>query len=275
MKFTTLRPGYLVSLKTSIRGNVSYKTRTIEEEQRLDDGATLAVWETERRVQDQAEQEEAIKVRSKARSLITSCCADSSFGLLCPDHKRPDLENAIDEARTLAEKFNQDATFTNISVYVIAGRVAADDVEAVRAINSEIRDLMTAMEIGINNLDVEAVRNAANKARQLGSMLSSDARERLKDAIDTARSCARKIVKAGESAAIEVDKATLRVLANARTAFLDVPDEDEGAPEMAEVATAARAIEMEPEQDPDDETDDKPARCRVPRRAPAPQIELE
>ena len=148
MKFTTLRPGYLVSLKTSCAGNVSYRTRTIEEEQRTDDGGARAVWETERRVQDQAEQEEAIKVRSKARSLITSVCADSSFGLLCPEHKAQDLASAVEDARELAEDFNKTASVTNVSVYVIAGRVAADDVEAVRAINSEMRELMSAMEVG-------------------------------------------------------------------------------------------------------------------------------
>ncbi len=41
---TTLRPGLLVSFKTSIRGNVSYTKKTLESEHITDDGAQEARW---------------------------------------------------------------------------------------------------------------------------------------------------------------------------------------------------------------------------------------
>ena len=40
MQTNTLRPGLLVSLKTSIRGNVSYQYRDIEPEHLVENGAT-------------------------------------------------------------------------------------------------------------------------------------------------------------------------------------------------------------------------------------------
>jgi hypothetical protein len=48
MQTTTLRPGLLVSLKTSVTGNVLYARRDVEQEHTLDDGAKSATWETER-----------------------------------------------------------------------------------------------------------------------------------------------------------------------------------------------------------------------------------
>ncbi|HXJ61963.1 MAG TPA: hypothetical protein VNU68_35445 [Verrucomicrobiae bacterium] len=183
-----------------MRGNVSYTKMDIEADHLTDDGTRQAAWETKRGIEHPREHEEATKIRSKARSLITSVCSPSSFGLLCPASDGEKLTAAVEEARGLADAFNRTANVTRIAVYVIIGRVAADDVEAIRAINGEIRDLMTAMERGLRNLDVQAVRDAANKAKALSTMLSPDAAERAQRGIDAARSAARKIVKAGEQA---------------------------------------------------------------------------
>jgi len=105
---------------------------------------------------------------------------------------------------------------------VLTGRIAPDDVEAVRAINSEVRDLMESMADGIDKLDVERVRDAANKARGLSGMLTPDAQDRIAVAIATARSAARKIVAAGEQAAVEIDRTAIRKIEEARTSFLDL-----------------------------------------------------
>jgi hypothetical protein len=145
----------------------------------------------------------------------------SSFGLLCPERNEAGLRAAIEEAQAEVRAFNQEAALTQIGFYVLIGRVAADDAEAVRAIGAEVRELMSDMETGIEGLNAEAVRTAAKKARALGSMLSDDAASRVADAIGAARSVARAIVKAGEGMAIEIDRASLRQIAEARTAFLD------------------------------------------------------
>lgn len=244
MQTSTLRPGLLVSLKTSITGNISYRTRDIEAQHIAEDGAARARWETERTIADLAEHEEAVKVRGKCRSLITATCAASSFGLLCPDGATDRLDEAVAEAQRMAAGFNATARLSRIGVYVIAGRIAPDDLEAVRAINSEVRELLADMERGLQNLDVKTVREAANKARAIGTMLSPAAAERIQVAIETARSAARRIVKAAEIGAAEIDRAAIRKITESRTAFLDV--DGEAAPITVPTATG-RALDLTPE----------------------------
>src|SRR5712691_6044480 len=98
MKASTLRPGLLVSMKTSILGNVSYVKSTIEEDHLTEEGEKRARWETERTIADPAEWEAAAKVRSVARWLVRSACVYSAFGLLCPEGKIEELEKLITEA---------------------------------------------------------------------------------------------------------------------------------------------------------------------------------
>lgn len=226
MNISTIRPGLLVSLKTSLHGNVFYRSVDIEPDHQDADGARRARWETERTVQNPAEHARATVARGKARSLISAVCALSEFGLLCPQNREEQLNKAIAEARKIADEFNGKSSVTHLRVNVIVGRVAADNLDAVRAINSEVRDLLTTMETGLKRLDVKAVREAANKARQLGSILSPDANDRVSKAINTARQAARDISKAGEGAVIEIDKAILRTIRTSRTAFLDLDQND-------------------------------------------------
>ena len=242
---STLRPGLLVGLKTSIRGNVSYKTRDLEKEHQLEGGAARAVWETERTVANKAELNRAIKARGEARHAIASVCSRTSFGLLCPEAWEKSLREGITRARQIAAEFNQRARVTEVEVNVIVGRVAQDDVEAVRAINSEVRDLMREMAVGIKELDVKQVRDAANRARSVGAMLTPEASERIKEAIATARASARQIIKAGEAAAKEVDKEAIKKINQVRTAFLDFSDEASILPTAPR--TSGRAVDLTPE----------------------------
>jgi hypothetical protein len=244
---STLRPGFLIGLKTSVRGNVQYQKQVIEAEHRTRSGAEKAKWQTERTISDPEEFKKANQARMKARQIIGSVCANSAFGLLCPESQLPKLEMAIKDARREVARFNKTATLTRVSVYVISGRIARDDVEAMRAINSEVRDLLKSMSDGVKNLDVEAVRGAANRARNIGSMLSPEAADKIKSAIETARGAARKIVKAGETAAQEIDREAIRAITQARTAFLDIDDAD--APEIASPDAEARAIDLHTEDE--------------------------
>lgn len=245
---STIRPGLLVSLKTSVLGNALYERLEIEADHLTQDGARKARWETERTISDPVEHEAAIKVRSKARSLIKGVCAHSAFGLLCPETASYELEEAIADARRIVDQFNATAKLTRISIYVIAGRIAQDDVEAVKAINSEVRDLLDDMQRGVQGMDVQVIREAAGKARSLGSMLSPDAQARIQIAIDAARETARKIVKAGEQAAQEIDTRTLQTLKESRTAFLDM----DAARAVAAPQVSGRAIDMGPSDGSED-----------------------
>jgi ElaB/YqjD/DUF883 family membrane-anchored ribosome-binding protein len=233
---STVRPGLLVSLKTELVGNVNYAKNIIESEREDGAGGTLAKWETERHIQNAAEHEEAVKVRGKCRSMIIGVCAKSSFGLLCPKDREPLLRQAVEEAARLADNFNAVSELSKIVVRVLTGEFVDNEVEAVKALNEEVRGLINSMEQGIKRLDVDAVRDAANRAKNLGSMLSEEANEKLEEAIKAARKVARAIVKQGEVAVGEIDQVTLAALADARTAFLDL-DLDE-VPEVSETAPA-------------------------------------
>lgn len=225
MNASTLRPGLLVSLKTSVKGIVSYDKREVERDHLTENGARKAVWETERVISDPEEHENATRARSKALSLVRLVCARSAFGLLCPEIDADKLQRAIAEARRITDEFNSTARLARVSVYVIIGRVASDDVEAVKAINSEISGLMQLMQEGVRSLDVKAIRSAANDAKNVAQMLSPNAALIARGAIEEARAAASKIVAAGEQAAAEVDRAAIARIEEARTAFLDLDDE--------------------------------------------------
>jgi hypothetical protein len=242
---STLRPGLLVSLHTSITGNVRYRTTEIEADHVTSDGARKAAWQTDRFITDAAEHAKGVMARTKTRSLVTSVCTASAFGLLCPEAKREDLMAAINEARELVVRFNAEAMVSTLNFYALIGRVGADDAEAVRAINSEVRELLNTMEYGLQRLDVSAVRDAANRARGLAQMLSPAAAEKAQAAIEAARTAARKIVKAGEAASIAIDEVTLATIRASRTAFLDIdPDDTILAPEIQDPTIPPRAVDL-------------------------------
>ena len=151
---TTIRPGLLVAVKTSIKGNVTYKKSATHVET-LPDGVEKAEWDTERRIKDAAEQEAATKARGRARNLIASVCSTTDFGYLCPISSKPELEKAIAEARKVCDEFNQTSKVTKLRFNAVTGTIAQDDYQAVRAIRREISELLTDMREGLENLDVE------------------------------------------------------------------------------------------------------------------------
>lgn len=238
---STIRPGLLVSLKTSVRGNVTYSKRTIEGAYVDDAGAQKARWETERTIVDPVEHDDARLARSKAATAIRRVCKLSTFGLLCPEADSDALEAAVADARKIVADFNATAKLSKISVYVITGRIAPNDIEAVKAINSEISELLREMESGIAGADVKVIREAAGKAKGIAEMLSNEARVQAEIAIEAARRAAREIVKA-EGKALPVDQRAIRTITEARTAFLDLDD----AQEVAAPAAQARTLDFAP-----------------------------
>jgi hypothetical protein len=202
----TLRPGLLVALNTSIRGNLSYATKELEGTHLDENGQEVKRWETIRMITDPAEHEAAGKTRGQIRSLITKHCAQTAFGLLCPEDKAEELQQAITEARALAEGFNDGARLTRVSVNVLYGRIAQDET--------------------------------------LGAMLSDDAKARSEVAIEAAKQARRQMVKlqkAGETLSVEVRKAAIAKIDMARTSFLDLDDDRE----VQAVEETAPALDFE------------------------------
>ena len=227
---TTLIPGLLVGLKTTLEGNVEYHTvdtapdESVVPSAEMNTGTQVAVaaWNTTRVTKDTVEFEAAKKVRSKARALITGVCASSNFGLLCPERNIDELRSAVADARSLVAAFNATSRVTKVTCSCIFGRIASNDVEAAQEINAELRDLIEAMRRGCEQLDPAKIREAAGKARDIGVMLTPAMQERVDAAIKLARTEARRLVKSGESAAVAVDRAVVDQLAFARSAFLDL-----------------------------------------------------
>jgi hypothetical protein len=246
LQTSTLRPGLLVSLKTSIHGGVNYQKETLDSERMTESGASKVRWETTRTIVDAKEHAAATKARSKAGAIIRGVCAQSAFGLLCPEQDSDKLAAAIKAARDVAEEFNATAKVTRVSVFVLTGRVAPDDVEAVKAINSEIKDLMEAMAEGIDKLDVKAVREAASKAKQVGNVLSADAQARVQMAVEAARNAARQIVKAGEDASVAIDASAIRRIREQRSAFLDMSDMKEVAAPVSAQQRVLKVVDNDP-----------------------------
>lgn len=222
---STLRPGFLVSLKTSVRGNVHYMRTDLS-----DEGA-VKEWNTKRTVEDPEEHERAKKARSKAAGLVRSVCKQSAFGLLCPEVDSEKLEAAVAEARKVIDEFNNGAQLSRIAIFILTGRVMPDDVEAVRAINSEIRELMSEMSGGIQNGNVDAIRDAASKIKGIGEMLATDAQTKVEMAVKTARDAAKQIVRdreqSGREGTVSIDRSAVRRIDELRTAFLDLDDADD------------------------------------------------
>ena len=76
-------------------------------------------------------------------------------------------------------------------------------------------------------------------------MLSPEAAARIQLAVEAARESAKKMVKAGEQAACEIDLRAIRSVTEARTAFLDLDE----AREIAAPRQDARALDLTPASD--------------------------
>lgn len=246
IKASILRPGLLVSLKSTMRGGVHYTRTDLEADHTTEDGAQRARWETSREIPDPDEFNRATAARGKARSMVAAVCCPSSFGLLCPESAEADLGAAVEEARKVADEHNATASLTRVDVFVLVGRIAQNDAEAARAITDEVRGLLEQMRAGIKDANPEAIREAANKARALGAMLTEGVADKVSAAIAEARRAAREIVKRvekdGQTAALVVAACSVQAIESARFAFLDLEAE-----EATSEAPGARAIDMEPE----------------------------
>jgi hypothetical protein len=234
---TVLKPGILVSLKTTVRGGVHYDRTDLPPDE-VPNGGAVAKWQTTRIIDDPGEHARATKVRTAAAGVVRKICTSTAFGLLCPESLEPELTAAIEEARRLCDEHNASAASTQVRVFVMKGRIASTDEEAARAIASEVSSLLDQMRAGIKEADPAKIREAANRARELGTVLGPEQAEKVTKAIEAARSAARAIVKrvekAGEDAAQVVQELTVAPIDVARFAFLDMEDGGDGSDKPAE-----------------------------------------
>lgn len=271
-KPVTLRPGLLVSLRTTVRGGVEYKrvdldagttAGSVEPTEGEAPRTEVARWETTRVVTDAQAYERAKKCRSKASSLIRGACVQSAFGLVCPASDEDKLDAAYAEALAMVEAHNAGEGASRVDVWMLKGRVAQSDELAAKAVAAEVAELIEAMRVGLAKADVAAIREAAAKARDMGKMLDEEAAAKVGRAVEEARSAAKAIVRRvqtdGEDAALVIQELSRKALDEARFAFLDLdgaeaPEartplairamESDAAAEVAPSAPAARQVEV-------------------------------
>lgn len=268
MTTTTIRPGILVALRSSVDGGVVYRRTDLapEGEAQMAEGAAVARWETTKIVDDPAEHEKATKVRASALTEIGRVCVRTSFGLVATQANEGLLDEAHRKARAMIDEFNASARCTRVSLFMLKGRVASTDEEAARAIGAEVASLIGEMSKGIDRLDPEAIRSAARKALQIGAVLDEAQALTVDTAVQAARKAARAIVKRvqkeGEDAAVVLASIQRGDIERARISFLDVEEREQtAAPEevMPDIDMQRQAsIDFEPVNDP------------VPTPAPAP-----
>lgn len=225
-KATILKPGFLVVLKTVLRGGIQYSREDLTAKPvKGHEGAKVEKWKTTKIVEDPEEVERAEKARSKSGQAIRQLCRNTAFGLICPESAEEELDAAIRTAREICDEHNASANCTQVKVYVMKGRIASNDEEAARAIGSEIRQMLDDMNRAIDKMDPEAIRETAAKARAMETMLQPEQAERVSAAVEQARKAARQIVarvrKGGEKAADVVDDIPRGSINKARMMFLD------------------------------------------------------
>lgn len=166
-------------------------------------------WETTRTIADKIEHDKAVKVRNKARSLITGVCASSNFGQLCLASHEAELDARYLEAKAMIEEFNGGSNYTRVSLYMLKG-VIPDNTSSAESISSEVVELIDQMISGISSNDEEMIREAAGKLTQLVEILDDSSKAMAERAIAEARSAARALVKAakGEGQSIAEQKRT-------------------------------------------------------------------
>lgn len=231
MTTQVIKPGILVALRTSVGGGVSYQREDIRDDQGTEQASgeqrrKVEKWKTTKIVTDQVEHEEASKTRSNALSLIRRQCVETSFGLLAPAANEAELDAAIKDARAQVRAFNERSRYSKISVNVLKGRVASTDEEAVRAVSAELADLMREMNRGVQNLDPQAIRAAAQKATKMQQVLGEAQAMQVTAAVEAARKAAREIVrrveKGGEEAATVLRDLQTSAIETARVSFLEL-----------------------------------------------------
>lgn len=301
-KASVIRPGLLVSVKSTVAGGVIYQRTDLDAAEiacpdctngdddapaertacktcggkgkvTSSEGREVTRWETRRVVEDAAEHKKAAAVRSAARALIVKCCSNTSFGYLCPSDQEGALDAAIVAARKMVDEFNDGATHTRINVYALKGRVASDDAEAARAITAELATLVTRMDQGIKEFDPKKIRDAADRAREMSNMLDDSKKGKIEAAIAQARKAAREIVRRVEKES--EDRATVLLdiqrgqIESARIAFLDLAGDD-----ASPAGDAAPAVDRQRFADLDID-DDRPAVVAGAGRVDLPALDLE
>lgn len=214
-------------------------------------GANVTANVTVQRMDDPAEYARAEGVREAVRKMLGDVATTQTpLGLMASHSDQEKLDQAIADARAAVETYNATAKRTFITPWIVQMALRADE-STLKQVATEVKDLLAAMDAGIQKRDAEAIREAARRAKMYAEMMDEAHGEIVIAAIEEARRHAKEVAKAvkerGDAALTEVlacDSAARKAALNAaRAAFLDVEGD---AVEIVPIAVqAARALDVE------------------------------
>jgi hypothetical protein len=215
--------GYLVALSTSIENGPQYGRADVTTD--LDGTAERKSWRATKYVAHVAEYERAVDLRSKARTVVARHCAFIGFCFLCRDDRLPRLQTDMEDLQSKVAEFNSTATSAvRVTVNALIGRLARDDAATIAVVRAEVDGLLSAMKNGAETGDVEAMRSGAKKARNAVKMLTPAMEADFGETITKVQKAAKRLVKAADTAAAQVDADVLADLDGARMRFLDLSE---------------------------------------------------
>jgi len=251
MATVTMRPCYLVVIRTEVEGGPKYTHEPISSTEGGEDTPAVKKFLTTAITQDPEEYKRANQVRGKARGIVESeCLASNVFGHILPLTKKDALDAAVKEAEERIEYFNAGSKTCHISLHVTTGMIAESDEKATKAMAAEMRGIMESIEAGISEADVKKIRAGADAAKEAGAALDEATSRKVTAAVEEVRSIAnqiaKKLVRKATDTAEFVQKVQLKAFKEARFSFLDFeePKKPMGA-QLALPVSTPRALDMD------------------------------
>lgn len=252
MGIRVLKPGLLVSLRTSLKGGIAYERAELEAPAPATETEDVARWETTRVIDDKAEYDRGSKLQGKVSGMIRNRCIETeNLGLLCPKDREDELDKAVADAQALVDEFNTSTRHSMLTVWAVKWRMAEDEEEATAALAAEVRGLLDQVDRGIRDVNVETIRAAATRAKYVGKMLDGKQAEQVTEAVLAARKAAttiaRRVEKLGEDAEVVMAELKTEPIATARFAFLDLEEHASEGEELPAVSAQRMATVVDDE----------------------------
>lgn len=182
----SIRPCIAVRERIKVERGVSYQTDSISES-RYEDGSEDKSWRTHRHYKNRSEAKEADRTYAAMRHRLHKVCISTELGLICPYSKRMELLAAIEECKTLAKQFNQQAKHCYITFRVLLTDVNADNQDGRDILRDTLKDSADKITAALKDFDIKSARKALYDTKNLVEAFSSpDTREKLRSAREEA-----------------------------------------------------------------------------------------
>lgn len=245
----SLKPSLLVGAAVSRSGGVTYVRREIDE-QTSPAGALTKTWETTKHVANVDELKRAELLAGELRRLLRTVSYPTTFGLVCPKDREPDLDAITEQIKARVMDANAELTGCRLAATVVKGEIKSNDTEAANAIVKEIGGFLTELEAAIHSCDARKIRQTVAAVRGVETILPDVQSKVLKDAVAAARQAACLIVREAEKKGRSIEEVKeeldLSAVDLARAYFLEpdtgtVIDVDAMDPAAAERMAAVEA----------------------------------